>query len=166
MKQIKAQNEKYEWGSVDWQKTAKQICAELGCSKAAVYYARKKYAPKSIKNRRTLDWEAVDFQQTTTKIMKALKVAWITVNDARKKYAPKTLGLLQGYPLDEIDWSQTDGQIARLIGKDKMTVKRAREKLARDATQKKALIIYRKSEPASAPNMEVIMRNHRARIYG
>jgi hypothetical protein len=99
----------YNWSSVDWSKTNKEIAQESNRDLSVVRQWRKKLHPETVYDPAS-SWKYVDWSKGTAQIAREMNVNDSTVWNARKKYAPETLHKNKVY---NIDWSKSNQQIAQ-----------------------------------------------------
>lgn len=95
---------------VDWTKPTSQLAKELNCHKSAIAFARRKYAPDTVRPKRVIDWSKVDWSRSTTEIAKELGVSPTNLSQVRKKLAPETL-----YMNDNIGTYERGNSLTTLI---------------------------------------------------
>ena len=79
-----------DWSGVDWSMRDIDIAKIIGCSGAAVYHARARFAPDT-KSPPLHDWSVVDWSQSTAVIAEQMGMTRQGVLAARKKHAPETV---------------------------------------------------------------------------
>lgn len=123
-------NSKYDWDTVNWSLTTKEIAIALGADHTTVLYHRKKRADYRPRD----GWKPEDFIATNAELALASGKTRASVARARIKYAPEThtpkAKRITATAWKWVDWSLTTTQIAKALGCSKGRVSQARAKYA------------------------------------